>query len=67
MENLQNDINEYKKQVSFVFLKANWRLSQELKRDDLNEHQKKIIEADSRRILSLAKQMQDLEILNLKY
>ncbi len=65
MQNLSNDINEYKKQVDFTLLKANWRLTEELKKEDLLPDQKKIIESDQRRILAIAKQVQDLEILNL--
>jgi hypothetical protein len=64
---LRDDINEYKKQVNFTLLKANWRLTEELKKENLLPDQKKIIEADQRRLISIAKQVQDLEILNLNY
>jgi hypothetical protein len=67
MQILIDDINEYKKQVNFALLKANWRLTEELKKEYLLPDQKKIIESDQKRLMSIAKQVQDLEILNLNY
>lgn len=62
---LNQDIESYIKSINFTILKAHWRLSEESKREGLREYQKKLIIADMARLLSITKQLNDLEVMEV--
>lgn len=59
---LIQDLKEHEKQIAFILLKMNWRISEEQKRQDISNNLYKLMNEDRARILLIAKQLKDLEI-----
>lgn len=58
---LVEDLKSYEKQINFILLKMNWRISEEQKKE-IDPLLNQIMDKDRTAILQIAKQVQDLEL-----